>query len=236
VKLLAVVAARSGSKRLPGKNARPLGGRPLVAWTIDCALRAACFSDVLVSTDIDELARIARSAGAYVPWLRPAHLATDQATLAEVCFHAADWYERERGRLEGVALLQPTSPFRQIETIRRGVDLFANDPTESVVSVSPAISHPYWCRRIDAGGRLRGLDGVPQSHGQSQDLPRVWHFNGLLYIAPMSLLHKGTLVSASAQALTVLDEIESLDIDTELDWLVAEAVLHGQLAASRGSK
>jgi CMP-N-acetylneuraminic acid synthetase len=225
VKLLAVIAARSGSKRLPNKNARTLGDKPLMVWSIECALASRCFSDVLVSTDTEELGTIARNAGASVPWLRPVELATDQASSAEVCLHAAEWYEQARTRLDGVALLQPTSPFRQSETVRRGVSLFMDDPTESVVSVSPATSHPYWCRRVDQDGRLRRLDGVPESVARSQELPRVWQFNGLLYIVPMSVLRSGILISTAARALTIVDEIESLDIDTELDWLVAEAVL-----------
>ena len=95
MKILALITARKGSKRLPGKNNRLLGGKPLIIWSIDVAKGIPEICDVLVSTDDSEIAEISRNAGAFVPWLRPSNIATDNATSEEVALHAIDWYERE---------------------------------------------------------------------------------------------------------------------------------------------
>ena len=119
LRLLAIVPARGGSKRLPRKNVLLLGGKPLIAWTIDAARDSGCFVDVLVSTDDAEIADRARAHGALVPWLRPPEFATDTARSIDVVLHALDWYERERGAVAGMMLLQPTSPFRTAGKIGR---------------------------------------------------------------------------------------------------------------------
>ncbi|HKW84805.1 MAG TPA: acylneuraminate cytidylyltransferase family protein, partial [Burkholderiaceae bacterium] len=151
-RLLAVVPARGGSKRLPRKNVRPLGGRPLIAWTIEAAHASGVLDDVLVSTDDEEIADAARQCGAQVPWLRPAALATDTATSAAVLQHALAWYEAKRGAVSGVVLLQPTSPFRSPASIRGAVASFLGQPEDdrhAVVSVSPAAQHPAWSFRLE---------------------------------------------------------------------------------------
>ena len=119
-----MVTARGGSKRLPGKNICILGGRPLIQWSVDAAKDIPEICDILVSTDDSQIAGIALSAGALVPWLRPAALATDTASSAAACIHALDWYEAERGKVDGLLLLQPTSPFRTRATIQQGIRLF----------------------------------------------------------------------------------------------------------------
>lgn len=133
MKLISLIPARQGSKRLPGKNGRILGGKPLIQWTIDLAIKARRFAAVIVSTDCHNLAEIARNSGALVPWLRPAELATDTATSVDVCRHALDWYEETYSAIDGLLLLQPTSPFRRLETIRHAIDLFDGD--SSVIAV-----------------------------------------------------------------------------------------------------
>ena len=147
LRVLAIVPARGGSKRLPRKNLLPLGGRPLINWTIDSARNSGICDEVLVSTDDKDIAEIARDAGALVPWLRPADLASDTASSAEVIAHALKWYEKERGNVDVVLLLQPTSPFRSPASIRGAVLTYADQPgprQHAVVSVSPAGSHPAW--------------------------------------------------------------------------------------------
>ena len=124
MRILAFITARGGSKRLPEKNIRPLGGKPLMMWSIDVARDIVDVCDILVSTDDSGIAKIARDGGALVPWLRPAELATDTATSVDVCLHAIDWYEAEKEEADGLMLLQPTSPFRSQETVLRGIELF----------------------------------------------------------------------------------------------------------------
>lgn len=225
MRILALVPARGGSKRLPGKNIRLLGNRPLIAWSIDAAKELPEVCDVLVSTDDAAIAEVARDAGALVPWLRPAELATDEASSIDVCLHALDWYEAERGSVDGVLLLQPTSPFRRRETLCRGVDLFRANPLRPVLGVSQAASHPMWCFRIE-GGRLRPfLSEGSGLESRSQDLPPAWVVNGGFYlIGPDELRRRRSFFDNAVPLLSESPE-ESVDIDTALDWAVAESLI-----------
>ncbi|HIF59709.1 MAG TPA: acylneuraminate cytidylyltransferase family protein, partial [Rhodospirillales bacterium] len=125
MRILALITARGGSKRIPGKNIRPLGGKPLIVWSINVAKDIAGIVDILVSTDDKNILEIAKSAGALVPWSRPPELATDTASSVDVCLHALAWYEKEIGRIDGLMLLQPTSPFRSRKSVLRGIELFS---------------------------------------------------------------------------------------------------------------
>jgi N-acylneuraminate cytidylyltransferase len=223
--VLALVTARGGSKRVPGKNLRPLGGRPLIEWTLHAARDLPGVSDVLVSTDDDEIAALARKAGALVPWLRPAELASDTAGSVGVCLHALDWYEPERGALDGLLLLQPTSPFRRRETLVRAIGLFGDRQRRPVVSVSPAESHPMWCFRV-TDGVLQPFHDASGLAMRSQDLPPAYVLNGAVYlISPRDLRARRSFLGGDVVPLIMQDRRESLDIDSEWDWKVAELLL-----------
>lgn len=228
-RLLAVIPARGGSKRLPRKNVLPLGGRPLIAWSIEAALCSGVFDDVLVSTDDQEIAAAARAAGAQVPWLRPAELASDTATSAAVLQHALAWYERERGTAEAVVLLQPTSPFRRAASIRDAVAAFraqdAGGPRAAVVSVSPAAQHPAWCFRLGQGAAMEPLLGWDALQRRSQDLEPAYALNGCIYVLPAALVRDGgALLRPGTRAFVMSDPRESLDIDTAEDWARAQDI------------
>jgi len=225
--LLAVIPARGGSKRLPRKNVLALGGKPLIAWTIDAARASGVFETILVSTDDAEIAAAARDAGALVPWLRPPELATDTATSAAVLQHALAWYEGEGGLAEAVVLLQPTSPFRRAASIRAAVERFraqAGGAAQPVVSVSPAAPHPAWCFRIDAE-TLQPFLGWGTLQQRSQDLPPAYALNGALYVLPAALVRSGAaLLQPGLRSFVMGDPDEALDIDTEADWRMAQLV------------
>ena len=224
MRILAVVTARGGSKRLPGKNIRPLCGRPLIAWTIDAARSLPEICDILVSTDDEEIARAASAAGASVPWLRPAELSGDTASSVDACLHALDWYEGEYGEVDGLLLLQPTSPFRRAATIARGLSMFAPLPHRPVVSVSPAASHPSWCYHVQSNAMTAYIDKEGEVT-RSQDLPPAHVLNGALYlIRPDQLRAMCTLCPPDAQPLIIDAPWESLDIDTPWDWFLAEKI------------
>lgn len=225
MRLLALVPARGGSKRIPNKNIRPLGGKPLIAWTIDVARDTPEVADVLVSTDSPVIAQAAQLAGALVPWLRPAELSTDTATSMAVCMHALDWYEKEKGPVDGLLLLQPTSPFRRVESVRRGVALFSAHPQQSVVSFSPAESHPMWCYRIH-GERVQPFMDDTDKPTRSQDLPPAYVINGAFYAAsPDYLRQRHSFLGPDTVPLVMDDARETIDIDTEWDWTLAETML-----------
>lgn len=222
MKLLALVPARGGSKRVTNKNIRELGGKPLIAWTIESTRGVPELVDVLVSTDSPAIAQVAGEAGALVPWLRPDELATDTASTMGVCMHALDWYEKKKGPVDGLLLLQPTSPFRSTNSIRRGIELFRKHPHRPVVSFSAAESHPLWCYRI-LGDSIQPFMHRVDKSTRSQDLPPAYVINGAIYIASPSYLrmHDGFLGPDTAPLL--MEEVrETLDIDDEWDWKLAE--------------
>lgn len=225
MKILAVIPARGGSKRLPGKNIRPLGGRPLLAWSVDAAHGLEQVCDILVTTDDEQIAAAATAAGALVPWLRPAELATDTATSVDVCLHALDWYEREHGAVDGVLLLQPTTPYRRRSTLIRGIQLYENQGRRAVVGVAPAPVHPQWCMRVDGLHMQPYLvgDGLSQ---HSQDLPLAYAVCGAFYlVAPDALRQRGSFFPPDAVPLVINDPVECIDIDIEMNWRLAEACL-----------
>lgn len=222
LRLLAVVPARGGSKRLPRKNLLQLGDKPLIAWTLDAAVESQCFVDVLVSTDDEEIAETAKAYGALVPWLRPAEFATDTASSIDVVLHALDWYERERGTVNGVMLLQPTSPFRSSVTIKEAAVRFQELGADaSVVSVSLAANHPAWTFSV-AGSLMQPFCGWDSLKLRSQDLPPAYTLNGAIYVsAPARLRAMRSFYGHDMQALVMSDLIESQDIDTDEDWAIA---------------
>ena len=225
MKILALVLARCGSKRVPGKNLRPLGGKPLIAWTVEAALGIPEITDILVSTDDRAIRDAAVAAGAWGPWLRPEELATDTAVAIDVCLHALDWYEAEKGPVDGLMLLQPTSPFRSPETISHGLALFEDHARRPVIGVSPARTHPHWCYRVD-GDVMEPLVERPEGVLRSQDLPAAFELNGAFYlVSPRDLRQRRALISDDAVPLVMASPQEAIDIDTEWDWKIAEAAL-----------
>lgn len=224
MKILALIPARGGSKRLPGKNKRLLGGKPLIVWSIDAAKGVNEICDILVSTDDPEIAVISEAAGALVPWLRPAELATDTATSVDVALHALDWYEKENGSVEGLLVLQPTSPFRSYDQIAAAVKAFAANGHRPIVSVSPAASHPAWCFRIYEK-RLHPFINMDGTKLRSQELEPAFALNGSIYlIDPNQLREARTFFTEDVEAIVMNQAMASIDIDTEFDWLIAEAI------------
>ncbi len=220
-----MIAARGGSKRLPGKNLRELAGKPLIAWSIELARSIPLICDTLVSTDATDIAAAARAAGAMVPWLRPEALATDDATSIDVCLHALDWYERETGPVDGLLLLQPTSPLRRRASVERGIELFRSNGCVPVIGVSAARSHPLWCLRLE-GERLRPYIEGGGLQLRSQDLPSAYAVNGAFYLAaPAHLRSERSFYAADMVALVMDSSGESIDIDDESDWQSAEIFL-----------
>jgi CMP-N-acetylneuraminic acid synthetase len=221
-RLLAVIPARGGSKRLPGKNIRKLGGRPLIAWSIDAAKSSGVFCDVVVSTDDPEIAEVAKAYGATVPFLRPKDLATDTAGSLAVLRHALGWYGATAQNLDGVALLQPTSPFRSIASIREAASEYGrHDFLRTLVTVSPAKSHPAWCFLKSENGMqpCLGWDSIAV---RSQDLPPAYSLNGSIYIIPPSnLILNSPLLSDDTVYFVMENEQESIDIDSPYDWDLA---------------
>lgn len=222
MKILAVIPARGGSKRLPGKNTKLLGKKPLIQWSIETVLGIPEICEVLVSTDSLEIAEIARKAGANVPWLRPDHLATDEASSVEVAMHALDWYESQIQPVDGLLLIQPTSPFRTKTTVEISLDRFEKNGNTPVISVSRSSEHPMWSLKEEG----RFLVPFMENHGltsRSQDLPTTYVMNGLIYlISPSDIRNRGSFTQGKFTPIIVESVKESLDIDTEWDFKLAQ--------------
>lgn len=225
LRLLAIIPARGGSKRLPRKNVLPLLGRPLIDWSIRAALDSRLCVDVLVSTDDAEIAEVASRGGALVPWRRPAELSTDTAATAPVLAHALGWYEAERGTVDAVLLLQPTSPFRTVASILGALKAYAAQPGDApqpIVSVSPSANHPAWSFYLESGAMTPCLGWEPLSR-RSQDLPVAYSLNGAIYVIPADDIRRSLpLVRPGVLSYVMTDPLESLDIDTPEDWAEAE--------------
>jgi len=228
MRILALITARGGSKRIPGKNIRLLGGKPLIAWSIAIAKNIPGICEILVSTDDKEITEVSKNLGALVPWLRPLELATDTASSVDVCIHALDWYEKEKGKVDGLMLLQPTSPFRSRESVFQGIDLFRKHKHRPVVGVSKAKSHPMWCFEIEKGIMHPFIKGEGL-HTRSQDLPSAYIANGAFYlISPEELRKERLFYTENVVPLIITAPEEGLDIDTEWDWKLAEAIFNLQ--------
>ena len=224
MKILALVTARKGSKRLPNKNIRLLGNKPLIVWTINSAKNIPEICDILVSTDDQAIVSISKDIGAYVPWLRPVDLATDTASSVDVALHALNWYESERGAVDGILLLQPTSPFRTKETIQRGIELFKKYNCLPVLGVSPVNSHPMWTLKMSGEYLIPFLDG--QNFGtRAQNLPLAYEVNGSFYlITPSELRASNSFLGKKTIPLVINSPRESKDIDTDWDFKIAEFI------------
>lgn len=223
--ILALILARGGSKRLPGKNIRLLAGKPLISWTIEVAKNVSGLCDILVSTDCAVIADVAKNAGALVPWLRPESLSGDTATSSDAAIHAVDWYEQKYSRIDGVLLLQPTSPFRASETIEKGIRLFESENRQAVIGVSPTHSHPAWTYRITDNYLIPFLPEY-DSETRSQDLPPAYIVNGSFYlISPDELRMTRTFMPEQCKPLIIESRKEVLDIDDEWDFRLAEFLL-----------
>ena len=225
---LVLIPARGGSKGIPRKNIKPLRGRPLIYYTLDAARSVATPENICVSTDSAEIIRIVKEYGLDVPFQRPDYLATDTASSYDVLRHAIDFYEKSGQHFERVVLLQPTSPFRTGEHIRKALELY-QPGLDMVVSVKIARANPYYnlFEENKEGLLVRSKAGHCT---RRQDCPVVYEYNGAIYIVNVQSLKSGPLDNFSKIKKYVMTEEDSLDIDTKFDWLVAETILSGRKA------
>jgi CMP-N,N'-diacetyllegionaminic acid synthase len=216
----ALIPARGGSKGIPRKNIRTISGKPLIAWTIEAALSARGLDAVVVSTDDEETAEVARSAGADVPFMRPAALAADDTPGIDPVLHAL----RMLPQYSGVLLLQPTSPLREVKDIEGVLALAARLQPPSIVSVCEPADHPDWMYRIGDAQRIERLSEGPEV-ARRQDLPPVYALNGAIYYARAEwLCERRSFIGEGTLGYPMSDE-NSVDIDGPLDWQMAELLL-----------
>ena len=228
MRLLGLIPARGGSKGVPRKNVREIAGKPLITWTVEAARACQRLSSVIVSTDDEEIAAAARDAGAQVPFLRPSELASDTATSLAVVEHAL---AAQREPIDAVVLLQPTSPLRTSADIDMVLDIAERTAAPSVVSVYAANQHPLAMYAMDGDGRLRPY-AAGEKPGRRQDMPPIFLANGAIYFARCEWLLAGRTFIGSETIGYLMPAERSVDIDTPLDWRLAELLLLEQAGRS----
>ncbi len=230
---LALIPARGGSKRLPGKNVRMLNGRPMIAWTVEAALTSGCFKRTVVTTDDEDIAAAAVEAGAEVPFMRPTSLSGDTSTSMDVVLHALE----KLGTPSSFALLQPTSPLRSAEHIREAAQLFSRKDAEALISISR--TKPIsWHFELSEDRRLRKiLSGDVDSHWMEPKT--TCSPNGAIYIYQTNAFLEHEEFIPSGCVGYEMSAIDSLDVDLLEDFQLVEAIiekgLRGLEPASNGS-
>jgi N-acylneuraminate cytidylyltransferase len=223
-RILGLITARGGSKGVPGKNIRALGGKPLIAWTIEAAGSSAYIDEVVVSTDCARIAEVARSCGCTVPFIRPAELATDAATSVDVVRHAI---ANSDGGFEIIVLLQPTSPLRTAHDIDACIRLCIKQGGASVVSVAPVDKSPYWMFHLNEDRVMHPFLSPDGVDWRRQDCPPLYALNGAVYVFTVArFLEVNRFVDTTTRGY-VMPADRSIDIDTELDFAVCEKMVEG---------
>lgn len=229
MRILGVIPARGGSKTIPRKNLSLLAGKPLLAYALEAALKSKLLDRVIVSTEDEEIARVARSYGAEAPFVRPKELARDEVSIIPVVQHAMKCLGESEGWIADIiASIQPTSPLVETTDIDSAIDKLIKTGCDSVVSVCRIVhGHPYWAIRLE-GDRAIALDKRGYEHLQKQDLPVFYMPNGALYVRKREVLEKwdgrGFALGRDVRAI-VMDEAKSIDIDTLLNLIVAENLI-----------
>ncbi len=231
MRVLGLIPARGGSKGVPRKNVRPLGGKPLIGYSIDAALEAKRVDRVLVSTEDEEIASISKSLGAEVPFLRPALLAQDEIPMLPVIVHAIEAVIAEGWVPDALCLLQPTFPFRRPEDIDACIEALEAQAADCVISVHrvPAHFNPHWVYFERPDGSLQLSTGESQPIPRRQELPAAFHRSGAVYVSRVeTITEQGSLYGDRLFGYETGSE-SSCNIDTMDDWARAEA-----LVATRG--
>ena len=232
----AFIFARGGSKGVPRKNVRHLGGKPLIAHAIEIGLAAPSLGDVVVSTDDEEIADVARAFGARVPFMRPAALASDTASEWDAWRHALDWVENSDGPIDAMVSLPTTAPFRAIEDVESCIDaLRRSGETAAVITVTPSERNPDFTLVTLAADGAASLVIPPQREAaRRQDAPPVFDITTVAYaVRPAHVRNAAGLFDGIVRAVEVPRE-RALDIDTPYDFHVAQLLAASGLTASPG--
>lgn len=220
---LYIITARGGSKGIPRKNIKPLCGKPLIIYSIEMARRFAPDSHIIVSTEDEEIAEISRSTGLPVEYMRPQSLGGDNIGSREVIIDAMDYADAKGIKYDKVCLLQPTSPLRSAEDVQACLDMYTPD-VDMVTTVVEAAANPYYdCFETQDGFlRISKGDGM---YTRRQDAPQVVQTSGSVYVFNPKALREKALGEMTRRKPCLVDSSRSVDLDTPLDWAIAETVM-----------
>jgi pseudaminic acid cytidylyltransferase len=217
---IAIIPARGGSKRIPKKNIRNFCGKPIIAYSIETALRSGLFNKVIVSTDDEEIAAISKKCGAEVPFLRPSDIADDHATTMEVIQHAIQWFQNTGCIINTICCLYATAPFTRVDDLRAAKQ-FLEDDIQFVFSATE-FSYPIFRSfRLVEHNRVQ-MFWPENSMIRSQDLEKAYHDAGMFYFGKQQSFIAGRPIFAESSRAYLLPHYRVQDIDTMDDWLRAE--------------
>lgn len=228
MKILGIIPVRGGSKGVPKKNIKLLNGKPLIQYTGDIALMSKELTRVIVSTDDDEIIKVATSIGLDVPFKRPKSLSEDKSPTLPVIQHALRYLEDNFNETyDAVCLLQVTTPFRTVEFVDRAIRKFLKDKSDSLISTQkvPHEYNPHWVFTKNAKGMMEVSTGDIEIIARRQELPDAYHRDGSIYITKVDvLLHQNSLFGNSITNIES-DPKTYVNIDTIEDWNIAENIL-----------
>ena len=229
-KVLGLITARGGSKGIPKKNIEHVGGKPLITWTIEAALKSNVFDRVVVSTDNNEIAAVAQKWGAEVPFIRPGRLSKDDSPHVDVIIHAINWLqEKEDYSPEFLMLLQPTSPLRTSEDIDKSFELAVDRKADCVISVQETLSHPYSVMQVTEDQKLLKFlmsSEDDSSYQRRQVRPKFYSLNGAIFIFKVDVLLTTKNMYPELTFTYVMPKERSLDVDTSWDLHIANLSLN----------
>lgn len=228
--MIAIIPARGGSKGLPGKNIRPLLGKPLIAYTIEAALQAKSVSRIIVTTDSKEIAEIAQEYGAEVPFLRPDYLAADNSSAIDVYLHAAEYMMQHEGEdMAKFIVLLPTAPLRNSMDIDEAVELFQQKQAVTLISMTEAETPVSWYyfKKQDGYVENAGFDTVNAVRNR-QDNRKYYIPNGAIYILDYQLLKNERTYYDKKTTAYLMERKKSIDVDTKFDFDLIEYLIGSQ--------
>ena len=231
MKILAIIPARGGSKGVPGKNIKLLNGKPLLEYTLEIALQSNYLTEVIVSTEDEQIMEVAESLGIKVPFIRPLELAQDKTPTIDVIIHALNWYGNKNIFFDAVCLLQVTSPFRTLDFLNKAIEKFISTNCDSLVSVQkvPHEYNPHWTFEVNADGNLKIATNETEIITRRQELPTAYHRDGSIYITKTEVLLKEHSLYGKSTAFIESDPEFYVNIDTLADWEKAEEMIQNKL-------
>ncbi|VVM43090.1 MULTISPECIES: pseudaminic acid cytidylyltransferase [Pseudomonas] len=218
---LAIIPARGGSKRIPRKNIKLFCEKPMIAWSIEAARQSGCFDQVIVSTDDEEIAEVARHYGATVPFMRPAELSDDHTGTIPVIQHAIEWFNARGQAVTQACCLYATAPFVSPEDIRRGFGILTSSECDYAFSVTSYAFPIQRAIRLNAEGRVE-MFSPENFNTRSQDLEEAYHDAGQFYWGRADAWLKGRMIFSPGSMPVALPRHRVQDIDTPEDWTRAE--------------
>lgn len=224
---LFLIMARGGSKRIPKKNIKILGGRPLIHYTLDCASAITSSEKIYISTDSDEIIEVVEKYGISVPFKRPKELALDNTNSEDTMLHAIEHYEKLNVSLDYVVLLQPTSPFRKADHVKEALNIYMkNTDVDMVVSVTKSKKNPY--KNLFEQNEKGYLHKSKTNNNET--IPDVYQYNGAIYVINVNSLKKYKCHLHFEKIVKYeMGELHSIDIDEKIDWILAEQILKNNL-------